>query len=657
MANVHTETESPARWKYYGPALVYAVALGFQLFEWLTEPYVSQIALFSLFFLIIVHLFCIFTVNFERVNFNYWFSLLLWISGIFITFRYAHAMPSLGFCITATVCLMLMYEAYAYYTNEAGCRTLRQNIFPRIFTLGKNRVSSSPNGTVDSPKPITQKQKMGGNFSLIYGLEDEKKRIKQAALDILLAKKSGKQARNGILLTGLPGNGKTELARALAGELNLPYIEITQGMLASEWVNETTVKLMRALNEAKQSAPCVLFVDEIDSLLTDRSKAQRSDTEDSKIVNALLTELVNLRSHGVIIVAATNHIEKLDGAGIREGRFDFKIEIGAPSEKTRVGIMLLEIYKQLPTVKIETGAVETVAKRWNGFSVVRIISVVKELASMHREAAFVLVTSDLIFEALRRIQGSLGLNVSNAKGVDNMFLPAEMKADLQSIVYRMRNIQAIEAAGGSMPTGLIFYGSKPGTGKTECARSIAKDSGWAFLATTSNDIIHDPSLIDSLYKDALNMRPCIIFIDEANDIFRDRSYSHHSALTNKLLTIMDGVTSEARDIMFIAATNYIEHIDSAVLRGGRISEKFHFTSLSFIEQAEFLEVQMSKSKSGFEADVCAEAIVALAAEHEISGTVSNLSVILKDAINNMVVRKSTLVSMKDLEKAVLRQKV
>jgi transitional endoplasmic reticulum ATPase len=122
------------------------------------------------------------------------------------------------------------------------------------------------------------------------------------------------------LLTGEPGNGKTELAKALAGELKLPYVEITNGLVASQWVNETTVNLMRGLKEARAKAPCVLMIDEIDSFLSDRANVQRADSESSMITNTLLTELVNLRSTGIILVAATNHVNKLDGAAIRGKR-------------------------------------------------------------------------------------------------------------------------------------------------------------------------------------------------------------------------------------------------------------------------------------------------------------------------------------------------
>jgi transitional endoplasmic reticulum ATPase len=366
---------------------------------------------------------------------------------------------------------------------------------------------------------------------------------------------------------------------------------------------------------------------------------------------------VNLRSTGIILVAATNHVNKLDGAAIREGRFDFKITVNNPDAVTRKLILAGALQKALGKIAVQDGAIDIATRRWNGFSVVRILSVVKELESMHRQKPFKIIKAEDIFAALRTLQGNSGLSVENAKGINNMVLPQDLKQDLQSVIYRMRNIQQIEEAGGSLPTGIVFYGTEPGTGKTECARSLAKDSGWAFLATTSNDLIADAGLIDKLYAQALSIRPCIIFIDEANDVLANRGFSQYSAMTNKLLTIMDGVSSEKRDIMFVAATNYIEQIDPAVLRGGRISEKYHFEVPDYNDQAEFIKSFMDKSKSTFGDDVSAPAIVKVMIDKEIKGTVANMSTLMQDAINTMIYRgvPNDEVTLKDFYQAAERQ--
>ena len=166
-------------------------------------------------------------------------------------------------------------------------------------------------------------------------------------------------------------------------------------------------------------------------------------------------------------------------------------------------------------------------------------------------------------------------------------------------------------------------------------------------------------MIDQLYKDALNIRPCIVFIDEANDVLRDRSYSQNSAVTNKLLTVMDGVASEKRDVMFVAATNYIEHIDQAILRGGRISEKFHFTVPDISDQIDFVKNLMATSRAKFSEEVSAEVIVMMMAKGNVKGTVANLSNILQESINNMISKGASAGEVKqlDVKKAIARQTI
>jgi transitional endoplasmic reticulum ATPase len=108
------------------------------------------------------------------------------------------------------------------------------------------------------------------------------------------------------------------------------------------------------------------------------------------------------------------------------------------------------------------------------------------------------------------------------------------------------------------------------------AMALAKEAGWAFLSITGAEIIADPKAWDRLYRTACDIRPAIVFLDEADGILRDRQYSHYGMLTEKILTTMDGAGGRVRDVLFVAATNYCEQIDAAALRGGRFEEKIVF---------------------------------------------------------------------------------
>ncbi|MFC6522652.1 AAA family ATPase [Undibacterium arcticum] len=359
----------------------------------------------------------------------------------------------------------------------------------------------------------------------IHGMEEVKQRLKRAATEIVAPSTDPSRhpnGRNGILLFGDPGNGKTALVDALAGEMGLKYITVTYGDVASKWINETTEHVMISFREAVAQAPCLLFFDEIDSLIPSRtSPAGGGFDETSKTTNSILTEIVNIRNKGVIVVGATNFLDKLDKAAIREGRFDYKIEVPTPDIHARLGILLESLMHNLPHVPYDPDSVHTVALRWDGYSVKRIQAVGEELAEMDRERPIIKVEGEQLLAALRRVQGRKGKIPADTKDIADLILPTKLRQKLTSISVRMKEFERVERLGGTVPAGLLFSG-EPGTGKTETARSLAKASGWAFLFTSGNDLINNPAEIDRILAEAKDIRPCIVFIDEADDILANR---------------------------------------------------------------------------------------------------------------------------------------
>lgn len=389
---------------------------------------------------------------------------------------------------------------------------------------------------------------------------------------------SNQDGRNGVLLHGLPGNGKTTIAEALAGSLKLPFMYITFGSVGSSWVNQTTEQVVEVFRDAEKQAPCVLFLDEIDSLLRERSGPQ-GESESSKTVNVLLTELINIRGKGVLVMAATNHLDMLDGAGVREGRFDFKVEVTPPDQIARVAILESSITKMAAAQRktlsaLKKSTLESVCSRWEGFSAARIDAVGKAVVDLLDAVPAGVVDATLIKQALRVVQG-IAIE-PNPKAFDGLAFEESTIESLSDLAYRMAHIEDIEAMGGSVPRGVLFHGD-PGTGKTKSAKALAEAAGCSLISTSGITLMKDPEEIDKILAKAALNRPCVVFIDEADDVFGERNGSASSnAVTNKMLAAMDGTGANVKDVMFIAATNHPDRFDSAALRGGRFTTKVLF---------------------------------------------------------------------------------
>lgn len=406
------------------------------------------------------------------------------------------------------------------------------------------------------------------SFHSIIGMSAVKAELLEAGRKAL---RNDGPALNGILLHGEPGNGKTSLAEALAGELQLPWIDVSVSDIASRWVGQAPEEMRAIFDAAKASAPCLLFVDECESILASRDGAAVT-ADKTDLVNVFLTEAVKLRGSGVVLVAATNYLHRLDTAAIREGRFDFKVEVTPPDEEARFGLLSEGLRQHGGGLTVSRELLQSVARRWVGFSVARLVAVSQRLPEVARghEVEY----SDLL-AAVRKVQGAAARVAEGTKGLDELVLGTEQELQIRSIAKRIKNSFEVEQLGGSAPNGVLFYGP-PGTGKTEAARALAKETGCAFITTSGNDLLSQPGALDEVYKRAKDMRPAIIFIDEADDVLADRSYSSARSMTNKLLTIMDGVGGRVPDIVFIAATNHPSTLDQAVLRGGRFTEKVEF---------------------------------------------------------------------------------
>lgn len=466
----------------------------------------------------------------------------------------------------------------------------------------------------------------------VVGMSEVKDRLLEAGREAL---KTGAAQSNGILLYGPPGNGKTYLAEALAGSLGVPIIRYDFGKAASKYVNETTENAIQVFTDAVAQAPCILFIDEVEAILSERSQSGLGAGEYPKTVSALLTQLVDVRKRGVIVVAATNHIDLMDSAAAREGRFDTKIEIPHPDAPARKHLICKSFTDAVSgTVTLPPDVIESLALHWDGFSVSRICAVVglvgRRINSLKSTSP---PSVDEFQKALREVQGSHGdIVLGNIAGLDQLHFDGVVGYKLSELAESMRNTFEFERLGGRLIGGALFYGP-PGTGKTIAASALAKSTGWAMCSTNGTDLAREPEKIKHVISRAVGLKPCIVFIDEADALISDRSQNWNSMATNAFLSQTGDDRASLRDVLFIAATNHPESADSAMVRGGRFGEHIEFTLPEEATILAYLRAEASKSPV-----VCADKVLTQCSSSLVGLPLSDVRGFLKRACNRAASR-------------------
>jgi len=181
-------------------------------------------------------------------------------------------------------------------------------------------------------------------WSDVGGLEEIKRVFKETIEWPLkypdLFKQANTNPAKGLLLTGLPGTGKTLLAKAVASESGVNFISVKGPALLSKWVGESERGIREVFKKAKQASPCIIFFDEIDAIAPTRGASADSHVTE-RVISQLLTELDGIEElKGVVVLAASNRPDIIDPALLRAGRFDFQLDLPIPDEKAR-----LEIFK------------------------------------------------------------------------------------------------------------------------------------------------------------------------------------------------------------------------------------------------------------------------------------------------------------------------
>ena len=247
-------------------------------------------------------------------------------------------------------------------------------------------------------------------FQDVAGADEEKEELKEIVQFLKDPKKFtklGAKIPTGVLLVGPPGTGKTLLARAVAGEAGVPFFTISGSDFVEMFVGVGASRVRDLFEQAKQKAPCILFIDEIDAIGRARGKNAGFSGNDERenTLNQLLTEMDGFQTNtGVIVLAATNRVDILDKALMRAGRFDRQIEVGLPDVKEREEIFDVH----LRPLKLDPELDRTfLAKQTPGFSGADIANVCNEAALIAARHNKKYVSREDFLAAIDRIIGGL----------------------------------------------------------------------------------------------------------------------------------------------------------------------------------------------------------------------------------------------------------
>src|SRR5271157_3454144 len=435
------------------------------------------------------------------------------------------------------------------------------------------------------------------SYEDIGGLKDELQRLRETIELPLrhpeLFQKLGIEPPKGVLLYGPPGTGKTLIAKAVANESGAHFIPIAGPEVISKYYGESEQRLREVFEEARENAPSIIFIDELDSIAPRREEV--TGEVERRVVAQLLTMMDGLEERGqVVVIGATNRVDAIDAALRRPGRFDREIEIGVPSEPDRIEILKIHT-RGMPLA--EDVSLEILAQQTHGF-------VGADLAALAREAAIralrrYLPELDLdkaeidqetldklrvLASDFRSAQRDVGpsamrevmLEVSHVKWSTVGGLDSAKTEVREAVEYPLTHHDRFEDLGIEPPRGILLYGP-PGTGKTLIAKAVASESGANFIPVRGPQLLskwvgESERAVREIFRKARQVSPSIIFFDEIDALAPARGPSGDSHVIdnvlNQILTEMDGL-EDLKDVVIMGATNRPDIVDPALLRAGR----------------------------------------------------------------------------------------
>ena len=426
----------------------------------------------------------------------------------------------------------------------------------------------------------------------------------------------GIEAPKGVLLHGPPGCGKTLIAKVIANETDAYFLQLSGPEIMHKFYGESEAHLRDVFEEAKEHAPSILFLDELDAIAPKREELGGEKQVERRVVAQLLALLDGLKERGqVIVIGATNIPNSLDPALRRPGRFDREIAISIPDKNGRLEILTIHT-RGMPVA--DDINLEKLAFITHGFvgadlsalcreaamrSLRRLMPAIDfETAQIPEETLLSLkVTMEDFLDALREIEPSAIREVfteipevtwEDVGGLDNI-----KQLLIETIQWPLYHPEVFSYSKTKPAKGILLTG-EPGTGKTLLAKAVASQSGVNFIAVKGPALLsayvgESERAVREVFKKARMAAPCLLFFDEIESLVPRRGAGADSQVTERVvsqfLTEMDGI-EELTGVVILAASNRKDLIDPALLRAGRFDYVIELPKPDVKEREEIFKI-------------------------------------------------------------------
>lgn len=465
-----------------------------------------------------------------------------------------------------------------------------KKIIPRTIS----RIERSTKVNVVTPTTVDERPRV--TYDEIGGLKEQINRLREIVELPLrhpeVFAKLGIEPHSGILMYGSPGCGKTLIAKALASESSANFYIINGPEIVNKYYGETEARLRDIFKEAKETAPSIIFIDEIDAIAPKREEAF-GDVE-KRVVAQLLSLMDGMSDRGnVIVLGATNRPESIDPALRRPGRFDREIEIGVPNAQGRFEILGIHTRGMPLAQDID---LQELAMELNGYTGADIKALCREAAMKAlrryipeidsgtgkvspdtlrvmdiRNRDFREGMKEIIPTAMREFY----VEVSRIKWEDVGGLHNVKRILHDNLIMSIKEPENFSRMGVRAPRGALLFGP-PGCGKTLIAKSLATISSANIIVVRGPEVLskwvgESEKAIREIFRKAKSSSPCVIVFDELDSLARPRGQddiSGNERVLSQLLTEMDD--SGSSGIIIIGITSRPDLLDTSLIRPGRL---------------------------------------------------------------------------------------